>query len=45
MHGRGKDSVSYTKISDREAGARKRLAAILKNYPGLSAYVQGDPRV
>lgn len=44
MHGRGKDSVSYSKIPDREKGARKRLAAILAKYPGMTAYVQGDPR-
>lgn len=32
------------RIPDRDAGARKRIARILKAYPGLSAYVQGDPR-
>jgi hypothetical protein len=31
-------------IADRETGARKRLAAIVARYPGLSAYVQTDPR-
>ncbi len=31
-------------IADRETGARKRLAAIMANYPTLTAYVQGDPR-
>lgn len=31
-------------IADRETGARKRLAAIMQRYPGLTAYVQGDPR-
>ena len=31
-------------IPDREAGARKRLAKILKHYPAFKAYVQGDPR-
>lgn len=30
--------------SDRERGARKRLAAIMARYPGLVSYVQGDPR-
>lgn len=34
----------YARITDREAGARKRLAAILKRYPTLTAYVQTDPR-
>lgn len=31
-------------IPDRETGALKRLAAIMKRYPDKSAYVQGDPR-
>lgn len=31
-------------IADRETGALKRLAAIVSRYPGLSYYVQGDPR-
>lgn len=31
-------------IADRETGARRRLAAIMAKYPGLTAYVQGDPR-
>ena len=43
-HGRGKDSVSYSPMADREAGARKRLASILARYPGLQAYIQTDPR-
>jgi hypothetical protein len=30
--------------ADRETGALKRLAVIMARYPGLSAYVQGDPR-
>lgn len=29
---------------DREAGALKRLKAIMARYPALTAYVQGDPR-
>ena len=29
---------------DREAGARRRIAAILTRYPDLAAYVQSDPR-
>lgn len=33
-----------TWIADREAGARKRLAAIMARYPSLRAYVQTDPR-
>lgn len=45
-HGRNGEPMKSrrTPIADREAGARKRLAAILKRYPGLTAYVQGDPR-
>jgi hypothetical protein len=31
-------------IADRETGARKRLKAIMAQYPTLTAYVQGDPR-
>lgn len=44
MHGKGKDSVSYTLLADRERGALKRLAKIMARYPGFSSYVQGDPR-
>lgn len=29
---------------DREAGALKRINAVMARYPGLTAYVQGDPR-
>lgn len=45
-HGRSGEPIKSrrTAIADREAGALKRLAAILKRYPGLTAYVQGDPR-
>ena len=31
-------------IPDRESGAIKRLAVIMARYPGLEAYIQGDPR-
>ena len=31
-------------IPDRETGARKSLGKIMARYPGLSAYIQGDPR-
>ena len=37
-------TTHYHGLDDREAGARRRLAKILANYPGLTAYVQGDPR-
>jgi len=43
-HGRGKDSVSYSPMADREAGAKRRLAAIVARYPGVQAYIQTDPR-
>ncbi len=44
LHGKGKDYTSYTALPDKERGALKRLAAILKRYPGFTFYVQGDPR-
>lgn len=31
-------------IADREAGALKRLKAIMSRYQTLSYYIQGDPR-
>lgn len=31
-------------VPDREAGALKRLAAIMAKYPTLQSYVQTDPR-
>ncbi len=43
-HGQGKDSVTRTRIADKETGALKRLAAIMARYPSLGHYVQGDPR-
>ena len=43
-HGAGKDSVTRTRIADRETGALKRLTAIMDRYPTLGHYVQGDPR-
>jgi hypothetical protein len=43
-HGAGKDTVSRTKIPDRESGAKRRLAAIMARYPSLGFYIQGDPR-
>ena len=36
--------TATTKAISREAGAKRRLTAILAKYPGLSAYVQTDPR-
>ena len=37
-------SMRRTPIADREAGAMKRLNAIMAKYPTLASYVQGDPR-
>lgn len=34
----------YNRIPDRERGALKRLVKIIKRYPALASYVQGDPR-
>lgn len=38
------ERTHYTLMPDREAGALKRLARIMKSYPDLLPYVQGDPR-
>lgn len=39
------DGKSYRyRVNDRERGAEKRLAKIVAKYPGLSFYIQGDPR-
>lgn len=43
-HAHSENKPSYTLIADREAGAQRRLARIMARYPGMSAYVQGDPR-
>lgn len=43
-HSNNRPSPTYTKIADKERGAKKRLAAIMARYPTLSAYIQGDPR-
>jgi hypothetical protein len=34
----------YTRLPDREKGARKRLAKIMTKYPALKTFIQGDPR-
>jgi hypothetical protein len=40
-----RDGQPYrTKIADRKRGALKRMAALMARYPGLTPYVQGDPR-
>src|SRR3990167_7234142 len=42
-HGNGTDTVTRTRIADREAGALRRVAAICKRL-GAHYYHQGDPR-
>lgn len=42
-HGNGTDTVSRTRIPDREAGALARVAAICQAH-GLHFYHQSDPR-
>jgi len=37
-------TMSRYPTPDRETGAKKRLAKIIARYPGLAAYIQGDPR-
>lgn len=43
-HAHSENKARYTRIGDRETGAKKRLAAIMAKYPALSAYIQTDPR-
>lgn len=43
-HVHSENKARYSPIADRERGARKRLAAIIARYPGMQAYIQGDPR-
>lgn len=43
-HGRGKDTMTRYAIADREAGALRRLGAIMASKPSLVAYHQTDPR-
>lgn len=38
------DRRAWSRIPDREAGAKKRLAAVMQRYPTLRAYIQTDPR-
>ena len=33
-----------SRVADREAGARRRIAAIQSQHPDVILYVQGDPR-
>lgn len=43
-HSNTSNTPRYSRIPDREAGARKRLGRIMSRYPSLTAYVQTDPR-
>lgn len=43
-HHYNQNKPTRRRVADREAGARKRLAEILESKPGISAYIQGDPR-
>lgn len=44
IHRHSENKPSYSVRPDRERGALRRLAGIMKSYPALSAYVQTDPR-
>lgn len=44
IHWNSGRATTYRAIPDRERGALKRLAAIMADYPSLSAFVQTDPR-
>ena len=37
-------TMRRTPIPDNETAAKKRLAKVMKNYPTLTPYIQGDPR-
>jgi hypothetical protein len=39
-----RDYTTYTRIPDRETGAKKRLEKIMSRYPELVPYIQTDPR-
>ncbi len=43
-HVHTESKARYTRIPDRETGARKRLAKIIAKYPQIKSYVQTDPR-
>lgn len=38
------DPRAYRRVPDRKTGALKRLGKIMARYPGLTPYVQTDPR-
>jgi len=43
-HFHDRNKPQRERIPDREAGAKRRLAAIMEKYPDLLPYIQGDPR-
>lgn len=43
-HHYSQNKPSRRRVADRKTGAKKRLAKILESKPGVSAYIQGDPR-
>lgn len=43
-HSNSGNTARYSLVADRERGAQKRLGKIMARYPGMAAYVQGDPR-
>lgn len=43
-HGQRPDSMSRHRVADREAGALRRLARLMAEFPELTAYYQTDPR-
>lgn len=42
--GHGQDTITKTRIADREKGALKRLGSIMQAYPDYLTYHQTDPR-
>lgn len=43
-HLHSQNKAVYTRVPDRENGAKRRLAAIMARYPALRSYIQTDPR-
>lgn len=43
-HAHTEKEPHYTRLADRETGARKRLDKLMANYPALRAWIQTDPR-
>lgn len=43
-HRRGNHIRTKLPLRDLESSTLRKLAGIMKNHPGLTSYVQGDPR-